>query len=102
MNRCAALLTLYVLIQHGSLISKATCDGMDQPTVDRLIQERQATTPGMTYQFVTKKAFDLTPNPVPAPPPPDPVRDQAVLDAKNPLLTSQQRLDAIIKAIDLK
>lgn len=29
-------------------------------------------------------------------------REQAIIDAKNALLTPQQRLDALIKAIDLK
>lgn len=55
------------------------------------------------YQVVDKKTYDAAIAAIPITTKPiDPVRDQAVLDAKNASKTADQRLDALIKAIDLK
>lgn len=95
---------LYVLIQDGGLTYKSTYEGMTQPEVDSLLKDRQKDHPGSTYSFVSQKTFVSTPDPWPPLPTgaADPVRTQAISDAKNIGKTPQERLDALIKAIDLK
>lgn len=93
--------TIYVLIQNGVSISKAQYSGMTQTTIDGLLKEQKALTPGMTYQFVDKATFDGTVIPIVIAPV-DTVRTQAVADAKDKTKSPQARLDALIRAIDLK
>lgn len=54
------------------------------------------------YTIVDKPTYDAAVAAIPKPVPvTDPVKDQAILDIKNKALTTDQRLDALIKAVGL-
>lgn len=93
--------TIYVLATQGSVVSKSRYEGMDQATVQTLITDTEKSNPGSSYAIVSKQEFDLVPDPVVSVIA-DPVKAQAILDAKDARLSVDQRLNALIKAIDLR
>lgn len=90
-----------VITQSNGSKAKVFYQGMPQATVDSLLREQQVLNPGITYSIVSQKAFDAVPDPVRVTPP-DPIKQQAVLDAKDTNKTPQERIDALVKAIDLR
>lgn len=96
MKRIFQVLIIYVLVQQGGQTLKFTWS--DGQPVDALLTERAKANPGMTWQIVNKTAFDLVPDSV-VTQLPDPVKQQAILDAKDKTKTADQRLDALIKAV---
>lgn len=99
MKNLLPFLVIYVLIQDGSRTIKASWS--DGQPVAQLMIERQKTNPGLTFEIVNQKQFDSTIVALPVPTT-DPIKEQAISDAKNTALDSQTRLNALIKAIDLK
>lgn len=91
-------LTIYVLITKGPETIKASFDGMSQESIDLSLKDKT----GITYQVVERKVFDAVLDPPPSKPIPDPVKDQAISDAKNASKTPTERLNALISVIDLK
>lgn len=96
MRRIFQVLIIYVLVQQGGQTLKFTWS--DGQPVDALLTERAKSNPGTTWQIVNKTAFDLVPDSVVAPPMLDPVKQQAILDAKDSKKSISQRLDALIAA----
>lgn len=88
-------LTVYILINQGGEVAKTVYEGQSQETIEAMLKAR-----GISYTVVDKRAFDLSPEPVK--PPPDPTRTQALIDAKNASKTANERIDALIKVIDLR
>lgn len=97
MKTLIPLLLIYVLITQGTDTLKATWSN-DQP-VKALLDERCASQ-GCTYQIVDQKTFDAQPNPIVAKDPNKQAQtQQAILDAKDSNKTTDERLNALIKAV---
>lgn len=100
MKKVIPFLVIYVLIQQGGETIKATWS--DGQPVDAMLQERMASNPAITsYLVVDQKTFDAVPDTTHTNPSPDPIKEQAILDAKNAGKTTTERLDALIKVLGL-
>ena len=97
----ACLFVLYVLVQHKADVMKFRYEGMPKKVVEGLVKETVSEYPGATYKFVTKQVFDAVIDPQ-VDLPPFAARERAISDAKDKSKTTDERLDALIKAIDLK
>lgn len=97
MKKIIPLLLIYVLIQQRGQTVKATwTDG--QP-VNEMLALRMKNDPSITsFQIVDQATFNGVPDLV-ITSTPDPIKEQAILDAKNTGKTTQERLDALIKAV---
>lgn len=85
--------TIFVLV-NGS--QARTYDGVSQETVSALLQAE-----GKTFQFITKQEHDefaASRQPTVLP---NPTRDQAKIDLNNKSKTVDERLDALIKYMEL-
>lgn len=93
---------IYVLLnQSDGTTAKMTYLNVSQSAVDKLLAEGRAST-GLTYRVVTEKEFRDVSSPSINFPVPDSAKQQAISDAKNTGKTPEERIDALIKAIDLK
>lgn len=92
MRRFFPFLLIYVLLQQGGNTIKSTWS--DGQPVDQLLD-------GKTYQIVDKSSFDAVPDtkPIPLDPVKESERKQAILDAKDKSKKTEDRLDALIKAL---
>lgn len=98
MKRLWMLPAIYVLVHTAQGDHVRAYEGQSQATITSLL-----TGEGKTGDFVSAKDYQafIDSHP-PRPTVPDPVKQQAIVDAKNASKSPQERIDALIKAIDLK
>jgi hypothetical protein len=89
------LMTIYVLIQNGGVIQKATYDGLSLDTVEQLLRAN-----GKPYQIVSKEQFDLVKEDDSVAPPPSRTQAKALLLDRTKTVT--QRLNALIEYLEVK
>ena len=97
MKTIAQFLTIYVLVTSGANQYVATYEGQDASTVQTLLAGE-----GKTGQFLTLKEYqDFIVSHPPAPIVRDPAKEQAKIDLNNAAKTDAERINAIIKYLDL-
>lgn len=92
------LFAIYVVVTEGGQTIRMAFLGMPQDAVETLMKERTRASGG-SYSVVSKQVFDSTPELSPGV---NAERIQAILDAKNTSKTADERINALLKIIDLR
>jgi beta-lactam-binding protein with PASTA domain len=97
MRRLIQCLAIYVLIQSGSNEFVKSYDGMSMDAVQRLLNED-----GKKATFITQSEYEsFISSHQPIINSPNAIKDQAKIDLNTKSKTDAQRIDAIIKYLDL-
>ena len=99
-NSLFILLVSLFVIRHDRLQDVAIrFDGLSEESISAMYKKA-----GYVFDFVDKATYEafLASQQIDRTPVIDPVRQQAILDAKDKGKTADERLDALIKALDLK